>query len=120
MNLVSIVRDAPALASFFEFNIPASKYPCLYCKQGKEKNINKLTFKSFNDNPPDYTTTKELRDIYENKIYGGSNIWTIKEDSVVMSFPELDSIRIAFPDPMHVLYENIFKERIVAVLLNDF
>lgn len=38
---------------------------------------------------------------------------------MVMYIAELNLIKIAFPDPMHVLYENLFRKRVGSVLFNS-
>lgn len=51
--------------------------------------------------------------------YGDRKCSTIKGDNMVMYIAELNLIKIAFPDPMHVLYENLFRKRVGSVLFNS-
>ncbi|KAG0680597.1 hypothetical protein C6P42_004851 [Pichia californica] len=118
INLVTLTGDSPVLTSFFEFNpSPSSYYQCLYCKIKKEKGTNLIKFKSYRDNLPEYTTTKELIDIYQEKRYGGRS-WAIKGDSTVMHISEIDIIKISFPDPVRLLYGDVFKKILTKVLFN--
>lgn len=115
-NLICITGDLPALGSFTETLNSGATFPCQFCKTPNTSFPGRSKAILFPEPGVEFITTPYMRQIYERKQFSSTaNTWRVKGRFLSYNISQLDFMRSSVPDLMHVLCENVFTKRIMAV-----